>query len=143
MPQLDYNTYYHQLFTVLFGYIYIYAVVAFYFAPIAFLRPRLLFLMQTYTLQYIQFMIFYVSKFFDLKVFNVSINEMFSSFISTGFGSLYLFYKSNQFSFFGLYFNTFSNFKLILNEKFSSLTFFDVALNDYSYAQDSFLFNID
>jgi hypothetical protein len=139
MPQLDYFSYWHQLVVAFNAYTYIFFLISFFFGPAIFLRPRILFLMQLYVLHYLQFTIFYVSKFFDLVFFNSDLTfSVFSSFISTGFGSLYLYHKQNKFSFFAVYFNSLSNSKVVWSEKVSHLTFVSSSSQTDLYSQSSF-----
>jgi hypothetical protein len=144
MPQLDCFSYWHQLIIAILLYAYIFILIAFFYAPAIFLRPRLIFLMNSYSIFYIQFIMSYLPTIFTLNIVTIFSSEVFNTFVFDGFRSLYLFYKKNKFFFYALYFSSLSNFNLRFTSKLSLLNSRDMCSTfEISYSQVFFVDVID
>lgn len=144
MPQLDCFSYWHQLIIAIVLYAYIFILIAFFYAPAIFLRPRLIFLMKFYSISYIQFIITYLPTIFTLDVVINLSPEVFKTFVANGFRSLYLFYKKDKFLFYSLYFSSLSNLNLRFISRVSLLNFRGSnSVFEFPYSQVFFISVID
>lgn len=116
MPQLDFFSYYHQLVSSFSLFFYIFFVFGFFIGPSVFLRSRLVYLIEEYSLNYARTMF--------------SLCGVFSSFGFTAFKSVslpvftsqFFFYKKEKLNFFFAYFNEYSALSTLLLEKKSFLS---------------------